>query len=225
MEARGSGDAGRPIGYPGPMNHRSNLFSLLGILGVALSACGGGSDGGEGGSAGGTTTSSGGTATTNAGGSGGDTTSAGGAGGGSGGGTTSAGGAGGGSGGGTTSAGGNGTGGSPSGESVACGNMACALPATSCCNNYNEPEECIAPGGDCTYGVVLACDGPEDCGAGEVCCATLYTQGAGNSYEYTSCASTCTGKDFRVVCGASGECPQGKTCGTSDILPPYLDCK
>jgi hypothetical protein len=39
------------------------------------------------------------------------------------------------------------------------------------------------------------------------------------------CAATCTGKDYRVVCGSSGMCPQGKQCQTSDLLPPYLDCQ
>jgi hypothetical protein len=203
--------------------HARPTFSLLVLLASHLAACGGGSDGGEGGSAGDTGT----TMTTSSGGSGGSSTASNGgtpSSGGSGGTAGNAGGdAGGGSGGSTTTTS-SGSGGS-SGQSIACENMNCALPGNHCCFNYNEPEMCIMPGGDCTYGVVLACDGPEDCGAGEVCCATLYTKGVGNAYESVQCAATCTGKDFRVVCGASGDCPAGQTCGTSDMLPPYLDCK
>jgi hypothetical protein len=72
---------------------------------------------------------------------------------------------------------------------------------------------------------VLACDGPEDCAKNQVCCATLFVQGKNESYVSTACAATCTGKTERVVCGASGQCPSGQACSTSDLLPPYRDCR
>ena len=77
----------------------------------------------------------------------------------------------------------------------------------------------------CVYGVPLACDGPEDCASGEVCCATVNQQGQTNVYQSVECATTCDGNDYRVVCGASGMCPGGETCMTSDMLPPYQDCQ
>ncbi len=125
--------------------------------------------------------------------------------------------------------GGSGTGGtggsSGSGKSVACGSSNCSLPSKFCCHHNNQPAVCQAAGTTCTYGVPLSCDGPEDCASGQVCCATLFIQGQNENYVSTACASSCTGKDYRVVCGASGTCPSGQTCSTSDLLPPYRDCR
>jgi hypothetical protein len=118
-----------------------------------------------------------------------------------------------------------GTGGGQSGPSVACGSTACPVATSYCCNHPNQPDECKANGSACTFGVEMACDGPEDCASGQVCCATLFIQGQNQSYTSTACAAACTGKTARVVCGASGTCPTGTTCGTSDLLPPYKDCK
>lgn len=118
-----------------------------------------------------------------------------------------------------------GAGGSPPGATVVCGAMSCALPGDYCCENYNEPAECLAAGATCVYGVPLHCDGPEDCDQGEVCCADVLKLGQMESFTLVQCATTCSGMDHRVVCGASGVCPQGDTCTTSDVLPPYLDCQ
>lgn len=202
------------------MAHRFQLASLalVTLLACAFSACDGGD--GDSGSAGSAGSPTGGTAGNGGNAGSGGTFSTGGNGGNATGGNGTGGNAGNGGSTGTT-----GTGGNPGGPSVACDDLACPLPDKNCCKNYNEPAACIAPGDDCTYGVPLACDGPEDCQSGEVCCAKTYTKGLGDAYEYTSCAATCTGKDYRVVCGASGQCPQGLTCGTSEMLPPYLDCK
>jgi len=118
-----------------------------------------------------------------------------------------------------------GAGGGASGESVACDSLTCALPGYFCCQNYNEPAECLAVGATCVYGVPLSCDGPEDCDSGEVCCGDVFKLGQNESFTNVACAATCTGMDHRVVCGASGACPTNESCTTSDILPPYLDCQ
>ncbi|MCC6524061.1 MAG: hypothetical protein IT373_15480 [Polyangiaceae bacterium] len=188
-----------------------------GVLGVVLcagvGACESGGDDGPGAGGSGATTT---TTTTGTAGAGGTTTSSHGGAGGAGGATTSSGG------GGAANTGG---GGAAAGETVACDALQCAVPGTECCQHYNQPAECIVPGGTCTYGVPLACDGPEDCGPAEICCATVVTQGPANAYQFVSCAATCTGNDHRVVCGASGVCPGNLGCVTSDMLPPYLDCQ
>jgi hypothetical protein len=114
-------------------------------------------------------------------------------------------------------------GGSPTG-SVACGSSSCALPATFCCALYNQPDQCMSAGELCFYGVDVACDGPEDC-PGQICCGKLAIKGQNKSYESMSCEATCTGTDRREICGASGSCASGKSCGTSDLLPQYRDCK
>jgi len=218
------------------------VLSLL--SGVWLLACGeddsgSSSTGGAAGTSGGTAGSGGGGGTTTSGGSGGSGGGVAGSGaqGGSAGAATggSAGAASGGSAGAATggsagaasggAAGAGGSGGGQSGPSVACGSAACPVSTSYCCNHPNQPDECKTNGTSCTFGVEMACDGPEDCGAAQVCCATLFIQGKNVSYTSTACATTCSAKTERVVCGQSGTCPSGQTCGTSDLLPPYKDCK
>lgn len=128
--------------------------------------------------------------------------------------------------GGTGASGGGGSGGSTGGGgSVVCGSTSCPVKTSYCCAKYNQPWLCQQNGSTCTYGVAVPCDGPEDCPGTEVCCATLFVQGKNLSYQSVACASSCSGRDQRVVCGASGACPSGTVCGTSDVLPPYRDCK
>jgi hypothetical protein len=123
--------------------------------------------------------------------------------------------------------GGSGAGGSSGGSaagSVECGATSCALPATFCCALYNQPHVCMSPGETCFPGVDVYCDGPEDC-PGQICCGELYIQGKNKSYVRTSCEASCTGTDRRELCGDSGTCTTGGTCGPSELLPQYRDCK
>jgi hypothetical protein len=179
-----------------------------------------GGSGGAGGSSAGTGGSSAGTGGSSAG-TGGSST-------GSGGSSTGGTGATGGSGSGATDggAGTNPTGGAGGTANIQCGTSQsqCSGPSQYCCDNYNEPDECLASGATCVYGVVVECDGPEDC-AGQVCCATLFIRGQARAVDNIRCAADCSGNDDRVVCGSSDSCPTGQTCGTSEILPPYRDCK
>ena len=171
----------------------------------------GGSSAGTGGSSAGTGGSSAGTGGSSTG-SGGSSTGGTGATGGSGSGATDGG------------AGTNATGGAGGTGNIQCGTSQCSGPSQYCCDNYNEPDECLASGATCVYGVVVECDGPEDC-AGQVCCATLFIRGQARAIDNIRCAADCSGNDDRVVCGASDSCPTGQTCGTSEILPTYRDCK
>jgi hypothetical protein len=125
------------------------------------------------------------------------------------------------------SGGGSGTSGSSGSSSVGsveCGSTSCPVPAELCCALYNQPHICISPGESCFPGVDVACDGPEDC-PGQICCGKLFIQGQNKSYELMSCESSCTGKDRREICGSSGTCTTDGSCGPSDLLPQYRDCK
>jgi hypothetical protein len=68
-------------------------------------------------------------------------------------------------------------------DGVSCGNKTCAV-GQSCCvttNGMTASATCIAAGGSCAGGAVLACDGPEDCSGGTAsgmyCCGTIQFSG------------------------------------------------
>ncbi len=69
-------------------------------------------------------------------------------------------------------------------DGVVCGQMSCPV-GQSCCvmtsGNMTTSQMCIAAGGQCTGGAVLACDGPEDCSNASMpfCCGTIKFTGGG----------------------------------------------
>jgi hypothetical protein len=199
--------------------------SKAGSGGSAGSAAGSGGSGGSvatggSGATGGTGGSSGAGASGGTTGTGGSTASGGAAG------TSASGGSGGTTGG---SAGSTGTGGSPPTSTVECGANACGLPAQYCCAHWNQPFECRTATSDlrtdCVYGVPVACDGPEDCSGGQVCCAQLFIQGQNRSVVSLTCQASCTASDQNVVCGASGTCPSGSCVAMISPLTAYRDCE
>ena len=92
---------------------------------------------------------------------------------------------------------------------VGCGSMTCPI-GQECCVTVSgtgtTASTCIATGGDCTGGAVLACDGPEDCTSSQFCCGTISFSGGLNPDAGTpmfgggnaSCAATC---DFNFTQG------------------------
>jgi hypothetical protein len=93
----------------------------------------------------------------------------------------------------------------PSGCQCAGGEVCCIPPSP-------------APGatGACTAmtacaDVAFACDGPEDCAAGEVCCAKGYA-------AQCVAEADCFGVDAYVLCHADADCESklGTTCGPAD---------
>jgi hypothetical protein len=181
-----------------------------------------------GGSAGATTGGSGGLAA----GAGGTSGGAGGATGGTGGATGGTGGATGGAGGATGGAGGatGGTGGMSGAGNVKCGLKLCAVSTQSCCFGDNVTPYCYKKdalaGCKCTgllcEKAVVDCDGPEDCGTGQVCCATKGV--TGSHFDRLFCSKTCQsgiGTTAAVVChlNASGTCANGKACVADKRLP------
>ncbi len=164
-------------------------------------SCGGGS-GGSGG--GGGTAGTGGT-----GGTGGGT-------GGTGGGTAGTGGMGGGP-------GGTGGGASSGPDAVSCGNATCSNGQACCLTSggFGTPPS-MSCGDTCSgTAATLRCDAAEDCGTGQVCCATFVQQGPMASYRGSECASSCTGTGKVTLCtpGSTNQCPRGQSCQRSQTLP------
>jgi len=92
---------------------------------------------------------------------------------------------------------------------VGCGNMTCAI-GQECCVTVSgtgtTSSSCIAAGGNCSGGAVLACDGPEDCTSSQFCCGMITFTGGLNPDAGTpmfnggnsSCTATC---DFNFTQG------------------------
>jgi hypothetical protein len=92
---------------------------------------------------------------------------------------------------------------------VGCGTTTCAV-GQDCCVTVNSgtgttSSTCIAAGGSCQGGAVLACDGPEDCAASQFCCGTIAFQGGGpdaGAPMFNGGNSSCTGTcDFNYQMG------------------------
>jgi hypothetical protein len=118
-----------------------------------------------------------------------------------------------------------------------CGDKICAFVAEDyCCKPNNAAPYCAneTVGNDCEcsgafcFTIDIHCDGAEDCGGGEVCCAD--TGFTGGDYNVVECRSTCEtptiGGPQYVVCHLGNpECPKG-TCQPDAGLPAgYGTCK
>ncbi len=84
---------------------------------------------------------------------------------------------------------------------IACANTSCAV-GQECCLSVSGTSTvsgtCISSGGTCS-GAVLACDGPQQCGANQFCCGTITFSGGINPDAgapmfgggNAACANTC----------------------------------
>jgi hypothetical protein len=106
----------------------------------------------------------------------------------------------------------------------------CALDTEKCCTRSLETDTCIAVADSCTCSLQNCetmeahCDGPEDCGSGEVCCGTLSQSGAG--YDEFICAAQCdaTGQQ-RIACHEQEDtCPDSLICANSQLLTNVQVC-
>ncbi|HEY2900758.1 MAG TPA: hypothetical protein VGL59_09300 [Polyangia bacterium] len=109
-----------------------------------------------------------------------------------------------------------GSGGAAGGSGIACGAMTCQASTEACClqmNNNTRSETCIKAGAICPGGPSIGCLGG-DCGAGNVCCASLL----GLS---TMCAAPqqCANGLSAVLCGVDSDCPAARShcCQTAGI--------
>ncbi|HWE28436.1 MAG TPA: hypothetical protein VHB97_10560 [Polyangia bacterium] len=89
---------------------------------------------------------------------------------------------------------------------VGCGSMTCPI-GQECCVTVSgtgtTTSTCIASGGNCSGGAVLACDGPEDCTSSQFCCGTITFTGGANpdagAPMFQGGNSSCTGTcDFNI---------------------------
>jgi hypothetical protein len=121
-------------------------------------------------------------------------------------------------------------------QNVLCGtvdggaNKACRLPGHCCYDSDTASGVCGSSVTKCAAAAgMLLCDGPADCGAGEVCCATVSTAiklVTAPNHEYsTRCATSCgTGlvqKDtaYAIACTKSTDCGTLQTCRAVANMP------
>ena len=105
----------------------------------------------------------------------------------------------------------------------------CALPEHCCFSNYSAQHDGACRTSACAYGTI-SCDGPEDCGTGEHCCAhAIIDPNDGlRGYNVACQASACGAAPVdRELCHPDGAtCSNGGTCvtalGTANDLPRSL---
>lgn len=101
----------------------------------------------------------------------------------------------------------------------------CNPDSEKCCKRSLSTHSCIpkAEACDCEESnctvVSVACDGPEDCNSGQVCCAA----GSGRTYSEFACAATCSSAS-RQACHAKADCSASLTCAISQQLPSISVC-
>ncbi|MCA9594005.1 MAG: hypothetical protein KC776_11860, partial [Myxococcales bacterium] len=127
-----------------------------------------------------------------------------------------------------------GTGGSGGKGVVSCaGTDDCNLSGNFCCvylssTSFPQPV-CQSTFAPCTPGTDVKCDGPEDCGNGQVCCGQLVNApGLGTQYSELACRAEndCTfQQNRRIICGGSpASCPNNWSCVPSSVLKQYNYC-
>ena len=104
----------------------------------------------------------------------------------------------------------------------------CTLPVHCCFSNYSSQHDGTCTTQSCTYGTIT-CDGPEDCAAGDVCCAHAITDPTVGTIGYTlacqagACGSAATDHE---ICHPDSGCAYGGSCvtayGNANDLPRTL---
>jgi hypothetical protein len=109
----------------------------------------------------------------------------------------------------------------------------CALPAEHCCfSNYSAAHDGACSTTSCAWGTIR-CDGPEDCGTGQRCCAhALIDPNDGLFGHALTCQATPCGPApvNQQICHTTSQCPAGTQCVTvvmnDNDLPRTLNiCK
>ena len=117
---------------------------------------------------------------------------------------------------------------------VTCGNAveACSLTTQNCCVTDYKPDAASCNEGSTCKGLAsAACDGPEDCSGGQVCCisVSLTTSApfAAIQHRCVADASKCTGGGLvnRLLCHTDAECAAGEGCEPIGNLPWWGICK
>jgi hypothetical protein len=102
-------------------------------------------------------------------------------------------------------------------QGVPCGNTSCDAPQI-CCVTFSGAT-CTAADG-CDQGLALACDGPEDCSNGDVCCGDIGMGGGGSECLP---AGDCEGGGMGsgVLCHSDADCQNNERC--NDV--PMVDVR
>ncbi len=116
---------------------------------------------------------------------------------------------------------------------VTCGTVeACSLTTQNCCvSDYKADAASCNEGTTCKGLVSAACDGPEDCGGGQVCCisVSLTTSApfAAIQHRCVADAKKCTGGSLvnRLLCHTDAQCAAGEGCEAIGNLPWWGICK
>lgn len=105
-----------------------------------------------------------------------------------------------------------------------CDTSADCPPSESCCVDPTVAVSTLCVTG---CGHPFNCAGPNDCAPGTSCCATVTTGSTLLNYDRTECvpAGSC-GTNGYVLCNTTADCPSGKTCSASVLLPGgYMSCR
>ena len=105
----------------------------------------------------------------------------------------------------------------------------CTLPVHCCFTNYSSQHNGTCTTDACVWGTI-SCDGPEDCGEGQRCCAHAIMDAEDINVGYTlACQSTACGPapiNQEMCHPGANTCPAGKTCvtayGNDNDLPRTL---
>jgi hypothetical protein len=93
---------------------------------------------------------------------------------------------------------------------VSCGPLSCSVSSAKCCA-YRDGQICRPRDVSCGEGQSQYCDGPEDCGRGQVCCARVDPNSAGvyrsECRDFDECDS-----DYARLCHVQSDCPFQRCC-------------
>jgi hypothetical protein len=112
-------------------------------------------------------------------------------------------------------------------SAIACGSDVCSLNNSFCCQEWNGSSytpACQAKSSSCG-GTEITCNGPEDCGSGQVCCGQIGATGAFDQFSCVPSGNCQYTNNQRVICGtAPSSCPSGFVCKTTSYPPGYGYC-
>jgi len=116
----------------------------------------------------------------------------------------------------------------PPSYSVDCGGTTtCTIPAQLCCVSGFGPQSdsCVPSASGCNapMSTPVSCTSSAQCPAGEICCGRQ----PNGAYTDVTCRATCDNGNSEVVfCDPTvpNDCPQGTTCGPSQVLDGFNRC-
>ena len=107
--------------------------------------------------------------------------------------------------------------------------VVCELEAEQCCIEFSGGASCVAAGA-CESGLVAACDGPEDCADGDICCAQgTFNILGGEANVMARCIDDCEyslelmgGYVSTNACHTVEDCEGENSCCTHSRVPASL---